>query len=159
MFKSLFLASATTVLFGCAGAQSLKPVEARMRPPEARHVYRLDFIVSANELGRAPQSSAYTLNLEEHDTGELRVGDNVSLGAQRADVGLKIRANLVSFGDDLILRSDVEMSGSDDATSMHKVSMDGAALLRGGKPSLVASLDDPASHKHYEVTATATRLR
>ncbi len=162
MVKRLLVASAATLLFGCAGAQSLKPIEARLRPPEPRHVYRLDFTVAANDLGKAPQSSAYTLNLEEHDTGELHVGNNVSLGAQgtpRMDVGLKIRANVSSVGEDLVLRSDVEMSGTDDATSIHKISANGDALLKGGKPALVASLEDPSSHKHYEVTATATMLR
>ena len=162
MVNRLLVASATLLLFGCASAHPLQPVQVAARPPPDRHVYRLDFVVAANDSGKAPQSSAYTLNLEEHDTGELRVGSNIAFGtgpAPRQDVGLKIRANLSAVGDDLVLRSDVEMSGSDDASSIHKVSANGDAVLKGGKPSLVASLEDPLSHKHYEVTATATMLR
>jgi hypothetical protein len=78
----------------------------------------------------------------------------------RQDVGLKITASVRAYGDDLVLRDDVEMSSVDDTpATIHKVTAQGDAVLRPGHPTLVASLEDPGNHRHYEVTAAVTMLR
>jgi hypothetical protein len=74
-------------------------------------------------------------------------------------VGLKIVARIDLFGDDLVMRDSVEMSGLEDVSTIHKVTTSGDVVLKPGHPALVASLEDPTSHKHYEVTAAATALR
>ena len=157
--RTLFIAS--LALAGCASAVPVqKPAGPFARAPEERHVYRLDFVVVANEPGKAAQSSAYTLNLEDYDNGEIHLGSNVQLTPQaRQDVGLKIKASVASRGDDVLLHDAVELSGIDEPQTIHKLTTSGDAFLRVGQQALVASLEDPLSHKRYQVSASATRLR
>jgi hypothetical protein len=161
--RMLFIAS-----LGIAGCASVVPVQkqAAVTPapnkPEDRHVYRVDFVVVANEPGKPAQQSAFTLNLEDYDNGELHLGSNVQLTPQsRQDVGLKIKASVRSFanGEDLLLRDAVELSGVDEPQTIHKITTSGDAVLHAGQQTLVASLEDPLSHKRYQVSAQATRLR
>jgi len=159
---SLFIASLPAC--GCASAAPIqKPTSTASAPiPPERHVFRLDFIVVANEPGKAAQSSNYTLNLEENDHGEIHLGSNVQISPQvRQDVGLKINASLYPMrqGDQVLLRDVVELSGVEDPQTIHKMTMVGDAVLHDGQQALVASLEDPLSHKRYQVSASATRLR
>lgn len=163
--RALFII-ASLALAGCAAAAPVqKPVSTASSstpiPPE-RHVFRLDFIVVANEPGKAAQSSNYTLNLEENDHGEIHLGSNVQISPQaRQDVGLKINASLYPMrqGDQVLLRDVVELSQLDEPQTIHKMTMVGDAVLHDGQQALVASLEDPLSHKRYQVSASATRLR
>jgi hypothetical protein len=130
---------------------------------EPRHVYRLDFAVAESEAGKAATSTTYTLNLEDKHPGEIKAGTNIALATHgatvRADLGLALHASFISLGEELLLDDEVEISAAKDAQTFRKLSARGNALVTPGKPSLVASLDDPAGHKRYEVTVTATRLR
>jgi hypothetical protein len=157
--RTLFIAS--FALAGCASAAPVqKPTASISRPQEERHVYRLDFLVVANEPGKPAQSSAYTMNLEDYDNGEIHLGSNVQLTPQaRQDVGLKIKASVASRGDDVLLHDAVELSGIDEPQTIHKLTTSGDAYLHAGQQTLVASLEDPLSHKRYQVSAQATRLR
>ncbi|HEY2370826.1 MAG TPA: hypothetical protein VGH87_30745 [Polyangiaceae bacterium] len=161
--RTLFIAS--LVLGGCASVVPVQKTSAPPPPvakaPEDRHVYRVDFVVVANEPGKPAQSSAYTLNLEDYDNGELHLGSNVQLTPQsRQDLGLKIKASLRPMtNDDLLLHDAVELSAVEEAQTIHKITTSGDALLHGGQQTLVASLEDPLSHKRYQVSASATRLR
>lgn len=127
---------------------------------EERHVYRLDFVVAESDGGKS-SSTTYTLNLGEHSTGEIKMGSNIALGAKgmRADIGLMLRASYTLVGEDLFVDDDVEISAAKDAQTFRKMSAKGNALILPGKPALVASVEDPVSHKQYQVTVTATKLR
>jgi hypothetical protein len=133
--------------------------------PEQRHVYRLDFVVAENDAGKAATSTTYTLNLEEKHTGEIKMGTNVELPGSapgttmRADIGLVLRTSFTSVGEELLVDGEVEISAAKDAHTFHKMSAKGSALVAQGKPALVASVEDPVSHKRYQMTVTATRLR
>ena len=169
------IAALAAVASICAGCVSRAPAPVAVPPqakaPEDRHVYRVDFVVAASDPGKAPTTSAYTLNLEEWDNGELHLGANVplsaatsSMPAPRQDVGLKITASLHAIGEDVVMRDTVEMSNTDDTTpqtpaTIHKITTRGDAVIRAGQSALVASLEDPLTHKRYQVNATATRLR
>jgi hypothetical protein len=131
------------------------------KPPEARHVYRLDYVL-------APGGS-YSMMLEEDRGGEVRVGANVPLQvggngvSPRQDVGLNIHASYVTVGDDLLLHTNLEMSSADEATqgpvSIHKLSTASDVFLSPGKPVVVNSIDDGVGHKRYQLTVTATKIR
>lgn len=133
--------------------------------PDQHHVYRLDFIIAENDAGKAATSTTYTLNLEERHTGEIKMGTNVVLagsasgGKMRLDTGLMLRASFVLVGEDLLVDDDVEITAAKDAQTFRKMSAKGNALIAAGKPALVASVEDPIGHKHYQVTVTATKLR
>ena len=157
--RTLFIAS--LMLGGCASVVPVqKPAPPVSRAPEERHVYRVDFVVVANEPGKQAQSSAYTLNLEDYDNGEIHLGSNIQINPQaRQDFGLKIKASVLPRGDDLLLRDAVELSGVEESQTIHKITTTGDAYLHAGQQALVASLEDPLSHKRYQVSASATRLR
>jgi hypothetical protein len=133
--------------------------------PEPRHVYRFDFVVGEQDEGKVATSTTHTLNLEERQTGDIKVGVNIPLAGatpgatMRADVGVKLRASFVSAGDALLVDDEVEISVPKDSQTFRKMAVSGKALIAPGKPALVASVEDPISHKHYQVTVTATKLR
>ncbi len=151
----------------CAGSPS-RSAEAAASP-RAHHLYRLDFVVSAGDAGKAG-GGAYTLNVDEdHGGGELRVGANMALSGPsgsnptapmvRQDVGLLLRYNITTLGEDLLLHGTTELSAFEEPGRISKLSANGDALVALGKPSLVASVDDPEHHHRYQVMVTATKLR
>lgn len=148
-------------LVGCS-SPAARPAPSTARTPE-RPVYRLDFVLSADDAGGAPSSTSFTLNLEEHEKGEAMVGENVVLGGvsagggtARADVGAKLKARYRTVGEDLLLDVEMELSSS-HASDVSKVRASTNALAAPGKSSLVAVLDD--RHHQYRLAVTPTRLR
>jgi hypothetical protein len=140
--------------------------------PKSHHVYRLDYVVSVTEPGKAPTTSTHTMNVEEDHTSDVRAGANVPLvsgssGAQaspRQDVGLLIQCHLTRAGDDLLLQNTTELSAVDERAdpgprAIRKIVAKGDAVASLGKPAVVASVQEPVSHAQYEVTVTATKLR
>jgi hypothetical protein len=140
-------------------------------PHNPHHVYRLDYLVSVSQPGRAVLTSAYTMNVEDGSTGDLHAGANIPLQASkgptspRQDVGLRLVGHVTRVGEDLLLHNSTEISapGDDDseegARSIRKVSATDDAVVSPGKTTLVARLEEPASHARYEVTVNAVKLR
>jgi hypothetical protein len=131
------------------------------KSPEDRRLYRLDFVF-AESGGSQPTTRNYTLNLEEENVGEIHLGSNIVLSSPshpRMDVGFLLRCHFTPVADDLVLQSKIELSSMDENSSIRKMSVNGDALVPGGKSTLVASIEDPGSHQRYQVTVTATRLR
>lgn len=137
---------------------------------EPGHIYRLDFVVSSNNApdpNGAPGNGAFTMNLEERHRGEIMTGSNVALtpnGGARIDVGMKVKADYYMVGDDILLESNAELSAAESGqpgqpSTIHKVSASGEALVTPGRPTLVASADDPQGHSSYRLMVTATKLR
>jgi hypothetical protein len=157
--RLVFLAALACV--GCASAHAAPPAQSA-RAPDAvsHHVYRFDFIITTADNGKPAVSSSYTLNLEERQSGEVRVGSNIVLSpsAARMDVGLKIWCSYRFEGADIVLREQTEMSTAEDPSTIHKVSSTSEAWVVPGTPTLVASMDEPVSHKRYQVMVTATKL-
>jgi len=127
-------------------------------PSAERRVMRFDFVVSSGEAGKPDSSSHYELSLEEDHTGEVRIGSNIALSGQaRMDTGLLIRCSFATEGDKLLLQTSTEMTSPEEGSAIRKIVANGNALVAPGKPALVASLEDPGSHKRYQVTVTATK--
>jgi len=153
-----------------AGKPSENP--KRDRDLEARQMYRLDFTLSSNDPKTTVPQGAFTMNLLEDQMGLLSTGRSVVLAAAttsdkqgigtgnaRADVGLVLRESFRMVGDDLLMTSDTELSGVEDGGAIRKLSANDQALVTPGKSTLVSSIDDGTSHKHYQVMVTATKLR
>jgi hypothetical protein len=115
----------------------------------------------------APNNGTFTMNLEERHRGEIMTGSNVALspsGGARVDVGMKVKAEYDTIGDDILLESSAELSAAESGqpgqpSTIHKVSASGEALVTPGRPTLVASADDPQGHSSYRLMVTATKLR
>lgn len=137
--------------------------------PAERHVYRFDFVLTATDVSGAPATTAFTLNLQEADRGEVVIGKNVALSAPpaagsssvasaRQDVGIKVAASFRMTGDDLVLDVITEMSAFDPSTlSIRKLVAKGNSLASAGKSALVATIEE--DHRKYQLTVTPTKLR
>ena len=173
LLKSASCLALACSVFGCASAHAAPPIAEASptqsqtrppseKPPSARRVYRLDFVVASSDPTSQtglPGGGLYTMNLEENRAGEIRSGSNIPLGTgARVDVGTKLRALFTPLGDDLLLDSSTEISAGDSG-SIRKLTAQGEALVTPGKSALIASAEDPQGHSRYQVTVTATRLR
>lgn len=137
--------------------------------PNAHHVYRLDYVVTVSEPGKPTLTSTHTMNVEDGKGGNLHAGANIPLVASssaspRQDVGLALHCHLTRLGEDLLLESNTEITnpepGADQGPrAIRKVSAKGEAVATPGKPTVVASVQEPVSGARYEVTVTATKLR
>jgi hypothetical protein len=132
-----------------------------------RHVYRFDFVLSAGDGATPATSTAFTLNLQEFEKGEMVVGKNVALTtasatpagspSARQDVGIKVAALFRMSGDDLLLDVMTEMSAFEPPSSIRKVVSKGNALAATGKTTLVTTLEN--DNKKYQLSVTPTKLR
>lgn len=133
-------------------------------PKLSQHVYRLDFAVTSTDPRAAtsdpPQVEHYALTLGEHRVGRITSGSNVALAPtnNRLDVGTKLRASYRLEGDALLIDSEAELSSS-EAGTIHKIVLDGEALVPANEPTLVAEADGPQGRTRCQLMVTATRLR
>jgi len=182
VFASLLLLSAFA--FGCAPQQQVAPPVSSAHPTTStavatppqnvggeRHVYRLDFVLTSSDGTTPSTSTAFTLNLEELDKGEMVVGKNIplttstasssgstpSLASPRHDVGMRVDARYRMAGDDLLLVVDTELSAFEPPSSIRKVVAKGNALASVGRASLVTTMESDS--KKYQLTVTPTKLR
>ncbi|RYE95137.1 MAG: hypothetical protein EOO75_00065 [Myxococcales bacterium] len=83
------------------------------------------------------------------------------LPAPRQDVGTLLRASFALAGEAMTVHTDFELSDVDDSAiaKIYKVSLKGDALVTPGKPSVVATSEDPGSHRRYQLSVAATKLR
>lgn len=155
---ALLLRTASVLLLA-TGCTHAPPAAVAAQHPAP--LYRLDFVVATNEAGGASTRSTYTMNVEDRHAGQLHAGANVQLapGGPRQDVGIRIRCDLGAEGSDLVLHGETEVSALGANASVHKISVRGASLLKPGASAVIARLDEPSTHAHYDVTVTATPLR
>jgi hypothetical protein len=147
------------------------PATAPVGPRAERHVYRFDFVLTTSDGSGPPSSTAFTLNLQEHDKGEMHVGRNVPLAppsaaapgsgppvsSTRQDVGIKVAAQFQAAGDDALLDVTVEMSSFEPPSAIRKMVAKGNAVASLGKPAVVTTLEDGG--KRYQLSVTPTKLR
>ena len=158
--KTFFLSS-LLLAAACAQPEVAPPRTASHERPE-RPIYRLDFVLAARDAAGPTRNTAFSLQLEEGDRGEVLVGRNVPLQATpttvapRQDVGLRVQATCFARADDVFLDVNTEMSAF-EAPDIRKIVARGNALAAIGKSTIVTSLDDDA--KHYQLSVTPTRLR
>lgn len=168
-FRSLVLAlsfALSSVACAPAGRGSLAPSSAPSSTarPEPRAVYRFDYVVRFAHKNGASTVGTYSLGLEEGRNGEVRLGANVPLSRQegapvaRQDVGFVLRSSYVVSKGSVVLHCNVETSSADELPSIRKLATSGDVSVAPGKPAIVARVDDPDGHFHYEVEVTATKL-
>jgi hypothetical protein len=166
--------AATLVLSGplLGYAAGARPASGGAR---SHHVYRLDYVVTVTEPGKAPLVSTQTMNVEENGSGDLRAGANIPLVAApgspgfsspRQDVGLSLHTQVTRAGDDLVLHHSTEISAPADADgamgggrAIRKIVANGDAVASMGTPTTVSSVEEQVTHARYTVSVTATRLR
>jgi hypothetical protein len=171
--------SASALTAGCAqhaSCPSQSPAEksAHAQARGERHFYRLDFVLAASDGATPATSTSFTLNLPEHERGEVVIGKNIPLqgalpppppagasamplGVPRQDIGTKVVVDVETEGDDAWLQVSTEISAAESPSIHRKMVMRSAGIATPGKSALVSMLDD--NGKHYELSVTPTKLR
>ena len=138
-------------------------------------VYKLQFALRETESGKTADTRTYTMQVLPNVSNKLNAGTKVpiptgppnSSAVTYVDVGVSVRAKVEERGAMLILDADLEISnlGAERENSgrpapriqqLH-ATIDTAIPM--GQATPIATLDDPASPRHYEIQVTATKLK
>ena len=146
-----------------------EPVASVPKPVMA---YRLEFSVREVENGKRSNSRNYMMMAEERDWAKIRVGNRVPYQTaekqyQYTNVGLSIDCRPHEQEGGVALEIIVDFSGvapqSEAAPSFNPVFRSNRsevqAVVALGKPTVVTSLDDVESNRHYEIEVTATKVK
>ncbi|HKD46023.1 MAG TPA: hypothetical protein VKD24_10205 [Candidatus Angelobacter sp.] len=140
--------------------------------------YRLEYKVNETSEDKKLTSRTYTLLIEPHQTGKLRIGGKVPIDAGEGkktytDVGKNIDCQ-VRFETEHTVSLRITLEFSDiagderqhDAVQsppgnpvIQRIEMDTGVTLELGTPTIVGSFQDPVSKHNFQIEATATRTK
>jgi hypothetical protein len=146
------------------------------KPP---NVYRLDFALSEFVDGKKVNTRNYTVTAREAEMNKLRSGARYPIATatvekntqfQYLDIGVSIDCRVVERGGYLELNAVVESSDL-EGVSPHVVpnlslgpnpvvgqmKSDIRSLIRPGTPTMISSMEDPASKRRFQLDVTATK--
>ncbi len=138
--------------------------------------YRLDYKINETSEDKKTTSRTYTLLIEPHQMGKLRIGSKVPIDVgdnkkTYTDVGKNIDCRVVSETEHTVsLHMTVE--SSEIASDEHGVaqSAHGNPVIQGteietnvslelGTPTIVGNFQDPVSKHNFQIEATVTRTK
>jgi hypothetical protein len=123
--------------------------------------YKVDFKIRESEDARKESARTYSLTLEHAQKGFVRSGKKIPYDKGFADVGLNIDCQvLYRDGDLALLNVEVEVSNLVERNPpvVDQVRSKTSALLRLGRPAVIASVQDSVLMKRHEVEVTVTRV-
>ena len=162
--------------------------QQNVRPP-ARETYRLEYTITEMEDGKQLNARSYSVMCEDRGSptrGVLKVGSRVPVVSgvaahgdspnalqaqfQYLDVGMNIDARLdVTASGDLTLQSDVDMSSVANGDRPTQVDFNPPVIrqlrvssfnaITVGKPVVISTADDVASHRQFQIQVVATKLK
>jgi hypothetical protein len=143
------------------------------------NVYRLDFALSEFVDGKKINTRSYTVTAREDEMNKLRAGAKYPVATATAekgtqfqylDVGVSIDCRVVERGEYLELNAVVESSDIEGADAhgvvnptigqgpvIGQMKSDVRSLIRSGIPTMVSSMEDPASKRRFQLDVTATK--
>ena len=153
-----------------SGQQSAPAAEKPMHP------YRADFVISQLEDGKRINARHYSMLLNTGGWNQIKIGTKVPVSTgssfqgqsqfQYLDVGTSIDCKLIESGDDLAIDVHSDFSNLSAPEEQHspqpiirQVSLSGNTLVISGKPVVIGVVDDPSSHRQFQLEATVTRLK
>jgi hypothetical protein len=144
------------------------------------NVYRLDFALSEFVDGKKINTRSYSVTAREDEMNKLRSGTRYPIATatveknttqfQYLDVGVSIDCRVVERGGYLELNAVVDSSvieGADahgvpkpviDQPVIGQMKSDIRSLIRPGTPTMVSSMEDPASKRRFQLEVTATKV-
>ncbi len=143
------------------------------------NVYRLDFALSEFVDGKKVNTRSYSVTAREDEMNKLRSGARYPVATatvdkgtqfQYLDVGVSIDCRVVERGGYLELNAVVDSSvieGADthgipspviDQPVIGQMKSDIRSLIRPGTPTMVSSMEDPASKRRFQLEVTATKM-
>ena len=151
-------------------------------------VYRVEFNIHDGSDAAAKTGRRYTIMIEANDRGVFRVGQKVpyatgtfqpgvgSTGANPlvatqfnyADIGVNIDCRINEFNGKVRVKATLDLSTvvqHDKSTApvppmpiIGQLRVEVNALVNPGKPTMVASVDDPVTLRKFDVEATVTKV-
>ena len=137
--------------------------------------FRLNFSFHEIENGKRLNARNYSMTIEPNVNGSLRIGSKVAVASNPGpttqysyiDVGVNVKARLQEQGPELRLHAEIEVSnlGADREApnrplpQIRQIRADVDTILTPGRAIPLATLDDPAAPRQYEIELTATRVK
>jgi hypothetical protein len=143
------------------------------------NVYRLDFALSEFVDGKKVNTRNYTVTAREDEMNKLRSGARYPVASatvdkgtqyQYLDIGVSIDCRVVERGAYLEINAVVDSSLIEGADAhgvpnpstglgpiIGQMKSDIRSLIRPGTPTMVSSMDDPASKRRFQLDVTATK--
>jgi hypothetical protein len=143
-------------------------------------VYRLDFALSEFVDGKKVNTRNYTVTAREDEMNKLRSGARYPVASatidkgtqyQYLDIGVSIDCRVVERGGYLELNAVVDSSLIEGADAhgvpnpttglgpiIGQMKSDIRSLIRPGTPTMVSSMEDPASKRRFQLDVTATKM-
>ncbi len=143
------------------------------------NVYRLDFALSEFVDGKKVNTRSYRVIAREDETNKLRSGTRYPVATatvdkttqfQYLDVGVSIDCRIAERGAYLELNAVVDSSDIRDADAhggrnpsigqspvIGQMKSDIRSLIRPGTPTMLSSMEDPASRRRFQLDVTATK--
>ena len=137
-------------------------------------VYKVDFIIRDSGDAGAKTGRKYSIVVNERQKGTFKVGNRIPMatggGAGNTqftyvDVGVNLDCFVAEQDGKVQLRSDLDLSTAvmseknpTPNPTISQIRLNIETTLTPGKPSIVASFDDPVTSRKFEVEATVTRL-
>ena len=150
-------------------------------------VYRVEFNIHDGSDAAAKTGRRYTIMIEGNEKGVFRVGQKVpyatgsfqpgvgsgvtplvSTQFNYAEVGVNIDCRIIEFNGKVRVKATLDLSTvvQHEKTApqvppmpiIGQLRIEVNALVNPGKPTLVASVDDPVTLRKFDVEATVTKL-
>ena len=138
-------------------------------------VYRLQFSLRETESGKAAETRNYSMLVLPNINNRLSAGTKVPVPTGPAnsssftyvDVGVSVRAKLEERGPQLLLNAEFEVSNlgverennGRPAPRIQQLRAIVDTAIVPGQATPIATIDDPASPRRYEIQVTATKLK
>jgi hypothetical protein len=138
-------------------------------------VYRVQFVLRETESGKSTDTRTYTMQVLPNISNKINAGAKVPVpngpasnaSVSYVDVGVSMRAKLEERGAALLLNADIEISNlgverenaGRPAPRIQQLRATVDTALQPGQPATIATLDDPATPRRYEIQVTATKLK
>jgi hypothetical protein len=170
----------SVLLFLAAAVVSPIYVTAQESPrPAGLYVYKVDITIrDASETASAGRR--YSMLIEGGSKGTFRIGSKVpyTTGTAQsgqaapvatqysyADIGVSIDARLREMGSQVGLSADIDVSnlvksstGGVLLPTIGSIRISVNSVLNPGKPTMVASIDDPVTARRFDIEATVTKV-
>jgi hypothetical protein len=167
----IFLLVLVIMPAGLSAQQNTSPATAGA----ATHVapgayYRLNFLIRELDEGKLVNQRAYTMSVpSDRKVCRLRSGTRIPVPSEKSwtyvDVGinLDVQAEEAPEGLQLEVTAEISSGATENSTTtnlppaIRQVRSQGAVVAPVGKPTIVFTADDPASHHRFELEVTPVR--
>lgn len=165
----LTLIAAVVLCASAAAQQSAPPAAATTNAGSApRHYYRLNYVLRELDGGKVLNQRSFTNTaVSDGQMWKLRSGSRLPVARNNdinyIDVGVNIDNRLQESDDGLAIEVNADISSAAESATagappiLRQARANCEAVVPIGKPSLLFSMDDPASKHRFELEVTAQR--